>query len=182
MTNIVFFVTAGLVNIVCDHRFAQNTDNIQVLGYSWQDTHNPGPASPGWGIELAYVGGSRFVRLQFVHSFVFFFRNDSYWSRPESSQLCKLRRLPEPTQHADVYLLTACSPSSHPPQLCGHTNASLLPRPVPSWECCTLRLSLLHPGLRTVYMRRTDRELSKGTPPFVSRRHEIRKPSRLCEH
>jgi hypothetical protein len=120
MTNIVFFVTAGLVNVDCDHRFAQNTNNIQVLGYSWQDTHNPGPASPGWGIELAYVGGSRFIRLQFVHSFVFFFRNASYWSRPESSQPCKLRRYP--SLHS-MLIFTCSKPVLLPPTL--HNSAGI---------------------------------------------------------
>jgi hypothetical protein len=26
----------------------------QVIGYSWQDTHDPGSANPGWGFDVAW--------------------------------------------------------------------------------------------------------------------------------
>jgi hypothetical protein len=54
MTNLVFFVTSVLVcRTKTGTRFLLLTF-LQVFGYSWQDTHNPSSANPGWGIDVAW--------------------------------------------------------------------------------------------------------------------------------
>jgi hypothetical protein len=37
---------------------SQWPDRRQIIGYSWQDTHNPSAVNPGYGIS---VGWKRFV-------------------------------------------------------------------------------------------------------------------------
>jgi hypothetical protein len=139
----------------------------KIIGYSWQDAHNPSPASQGWGWEVAWV------------------RNPSYYTAKTRSYdrvypetfparynwcYCRLVGCAPCTRSPILIFYPAYSRSSHPQLPSDDTNAPPWQQRVQSLALSTVPSS---PLPRTPRMVRTAATLrtplsGAGTPRRLS--------------